>query len=134
MAGLGERLNLPLELGVGRVDIGQVGEHAVLAVDGGLAERLVGDRQDARAVLARGLGDELLEPQPQAGQGLGDDERELVASGLREAAQGRPQPHRRRQPARLSAEPAAPSSLRAGGLSRLARARSPRRSALPPRA
>src|SRR6202034_4274867 len=100
MSVLRKRLDLPLELGVGRVYVGQVGEHAVIAVDGGLAEWLVGDRKYAGTMLAGGLGDELLEPQPEAGQCLGDDERELVAPGLREAAERRSQPHRRRQLAR----------------------------------
>ena len=81
-------------------------------------------------MLAGGLRDELLEPQPEAGQRLGDDERELVAPGLREGAQGRPQPHRRaaarsspsrrQSPSRLLLEPVsqalgAPSKQREHG-------------------
>ena len=44
-------------------------------------------------MLAGGLGDELLEPQPETGQRLGDHERELVAARLRERAERRAQPH-----------------------------------------
>jgi hypothetical protein len=53
-----------------------VHEDAVVAVAVGLADGLVGHGQDPRAVLARRLGDELLEPQPEAADlRVVDDER-----------------------------------------------------------
>ena len=71
-------------------------------------------------MLAGGLGHQLLEPQAEPGQRLGDDERELVAPGARERAEGGPEPHARRRQRRgllrgVAAQavchaPAAPSS------------------------
>ena len=51
---------------VGLVGVAQQGEHPVIAVLAGLADRLLGDRQDPAAVLARRLGDQLLDPQAEA--------------------------------------------------------------------
>jgi hypothetical protein len=89
---LRERLGGPLQRRRGRLQVREVGEHAVLAVAVGLADGLVGDREDARAVLAGRLGEQLLEPQPEAGQRGGDQERQLVPAGPRERAQGHAQP------------------------------------------
>ena len=63
---LAERLDLRVEVLVGLVGVAQVDEHAVVAVGGRVAERLVGHRQDALALLAGGLGDQLLDPQAEA--------------------------------------------------------------------
>ena len=55
-------------------------EEPVVAVGGRIAQRLAGDREHAGALLARRLGDQLLEPQPDALQRRGQDERQLVAA------------------------------------------------------
>jgi hypothetical protein len=68
---------------------GDVHEHAVLAVLGGGHERLVGDRQDPAALLARRLGHELLRPQPERLERVVDDEGELVAAAQRQLAERR---------------------------------------------
>ena len=51
---------------IGLIGVAQVREHAVGAVHARVAERLVGDRQDPAALLAGRLGDQLLDPQPEA--------------------------------------------------------------------
>src|SRR3954451_2759709 len=67
MTGCGERLELGLRLLIpGGVGAGRdTDEYAVAAVRIGAAQRLGSDRQDADAVLAGALGDELLDPHPE---------------------------------------------------------------------
>ena len=72
---------------VGAVVERDVQEDAVVAVVVGVEQRLVGDRQDAAAVLAGGLGDELLGPDAVGAQRVVGDERELVAAGLGQLAE-----------------------------------------------
>ena len=64
----------------------QVQEDAVAAVGLRRAERLVGHRQHALAVLARRLGDQLLDPQPVGLDRRVDDEGQLVAARERQLA------------------------------------------------
>src|SRR5207253_7042983 len=64
----------------------QAHEQAVIAVQVGRAERLASDRYDARPPLARGLGDELLDPETERPKARPGDQGELVASGPRRAA------------------------------------------------
>ena len=80
---------------VGRVGVAQVQEDAVVAVGRRVGERLVGDRQDAAALLAGRLGDELLGPEPERAERRVDDERELVAAAQRELAQRGAEPQAR---------------------------------------
>ena len=89
MAGGAERLDARVGVGVGAVLVAQVHEHAVVAVGVGLEQRLVGHRQDAAALLAGALGDELLDPQAEARDRLADDERELVAAARGRARRSR---------------------------------------------
>ncbi len=74
-------------------------EEAVVAVGGGLAEGLAGDGQHAGALLAGGLGDQLLEPQADAGQRRRHHEGQLVA-----ALRVRVADHVRERLARVDAE------------------------------
>ena len=53
----------------------------VIAVDLGAGEGLSLDRHDARALLAQGLGDHLLDPDAELPKLVRQDERELVAAG-----------------------------------------------------
>ena len=76
-----------VDLGLRRCLVAQVDEHPVIAVDVRLAERLLGDREDPAALLAGGLGHQLLDPQSQVGQGREIDERELVPPAPRELAE-----------------------------------------------
>ena len=62
MTSICEPARAGIELGVAGAGVREVGEHAILAVDIRVAEGLLGHRQDARRVLARGLRHELLEP------------------------------------------------------------------------
>jgi hypothetical protein len=80
--------------GLGRVAVAQVHERAVLPVGVRRAQRLVGDGQDARALLARGLGHELLDPQPERAERGIDGEGQLVApvDGELTERQTQPQP------------------------------------------
>ena len=130
VSGLGERRHLLVELLVGLVAVAQVGEDAVVAVGIGLAERLVGHRQDALALLAGRLGDQLLDPEAEARDRLGDDEGELVAPLERQLAHrdAQPQP---RVGGRRYRSPC--SSARPPGAGRAA-PRGPRPSAPPARA
>ena len=52
-----------------------------IAVDLGAGEGLSLDRHDARALLAQGLGDHLLDPDAELPKLVGQDEGELVAAG-----------------------------------------------------
>ena len=65
------------------------------AVGVGCEQRLVGDRQDPAALLARALRDELLGPDPEGAERVVDDEGELVAAGARELAEREPEPQAR---------------------------------------
>ncbi len=86
---------IDVELLVRARAVAQVDEHAVIAVHARVAERLVGDRQDALAVLAGRLGDQLLDPEPEAVDRLGDDEGQLVAAAQRELADRGAEPEAR---------------------------------------
>ena len=81
-------------------------EQPVVAVDRGRPERLADDRHDAGAVLAGGLGEQLLEPQPEGGDCSG--------RGRRSACRGPPAP-----PAASDAASRA-AGLAAGGVGRSA--------------
>ena len=80
-------------------------EQPVLAVDGGGAKGLADHGDDAGAVLAGRLGQELLEPQPERREVIGNHERQLVAARPDRGRHGRGQPGcrvgRRRRPQRL---------------------------------
>ena len=82
-------------VGVGRLGVAQVQEDAVGAVGVGRQHRLVGDREDAAALLAGALGDELLGPDAERADRVVDDEGELVAAGARELAEREPEPQAR---------------------------------------
>ena len=103
VAGLAQRRDLGVGRLVGRVAVAQVQEGAVVAVDAGVADRLVGDRQDALALLARRLRDELLDPQPEGLQRRVDDVGQLVAACLGQLAPREPEPQPARHVARLEA-------------------------------
>jgi hypothetical protein len=72
-----------------------VDEDPVVAVRVRCAERLVGHGQDALALLAGRLRDELLDPEPEARDRVLDREGQLVAPVQRELAHGRPEPDAR---------------------------------------
>ena len=90
-----ERPCAGIERRVRAARVGQVCEHAIIGVRPWCAQRLLGDRQDAPATLARRLRHELLEPQAEAGKRVGDHERELVASAPRQLRERQPQRHAR---------------------------------------
>ena len=101
VAGLGERPRLRARRLGGLSAPGEVRdahEHAILAIAGRLTRGLLGHGQDAGGTLARGLCDELLEPQAEARERRIDQERELVATlpGERAQRSAQPQPGRRR--------------------------------------
>ncbi len=73
----------------------EVGEHAVVAVALGVPDRLVGHRQDSLVLLAGRLGDQLLDPQAEAPDRFGHDERELVPTLQRQLAHRQSQPQTR---------------------------------------
>ena len=79
MPGAAERLDAPLQRGVLFRTVPEVDEQAVLPVDRRIAQGLVRDRKEPGAGLSRALRDELLEPHPQRGDGLRDEECHLVA-------------------------------------------------------
>ena len=70
---------------------GEPDERAVRAVRLDRAERLEVDRDDPDAVLAGALGDELLDPRPEARDLVVGQERQLVAAGLGEGPDGQPE-------------------------------------------
>ena len=70
----------------------KVHEEAVIAVHARIRQRLCSHGHDAAAFLAGALGDKLLHPEPEAGNGRRRDQGELVAAPLRQGAQHRPQP------------------------------------------
>ena len=86
---------LRVVVGVGRLGVAQVQEDAVRAVGVRRQQRLVGDREDAAALLARALGDELLGPDAERAERVVDDEGQLVAAGARELAEREPEPQAR---------------------------------------
>ncbi len=95
LAGLGQVHQLARE--PGRRDLGQadLDEHAVVAVHLRVAELLEVHRQDAAALLAGALGDELLDPGAERPKlGLGDDG-QLVAAGQGGLAQHGAEAHGR---------------------------------------
>ena len=72
--------------------VAQRHEQAVVAVGLGPGERLAHDGHHARAVLARRLGQQLLEPEAERGLPVGRHDRQLVAAGAHPGRHGRGQP------------------------------------------
>src|SRR5262245_30477852 len=72
--------------------VAQVQEDAIVAVRLGRPDGLVDDRHDALAVLARRLGDELLDPEPERLQRRVDHVGQLVAARERQLAPGDAEP------------------------------------------
>ena len=81
VAGVGQRREA--------VVLADADEEPVVAVDLGRAEPLAGDGDHPGALLAGGLGEELLEPEPERLDVLVDDERDLVPAGLHRRAEDR---------------------------------------------
>ncbi len=69
----------------------QVDEDAVVAVDLGRAQRLTDNWQDAAALFAGALGDELLDPVGKIGDGGRGNKSDFVAPDQSELAEERPQ-------------------------------------------
>jgi hypothetical protein len=94
MAGTGER-GQGLDVVVAQFADGD--EDPVGAVRLRFAQGLADDRHQTGAGLAGRLGDELLDPQPEAGDAGIEDERELVAPGAGAGGHHRGKAGRRRQ-------------------------------------
>ena len=90
-----ERVDGGVLRGVGRVVEPQVDEQAIVAVGRGRAERLAIDGDDALAVLAGGLGEELLEPGAEVVDAGRGDERQLVDAPRGRARRGSARARRR---------------------------------------
>ena len=111
-AGRFERGDAGILRRVGRGGEPQIDEDAIGAVAIGRRQRLEIDRHDRLPVLARRLGDQLLEPGAEALDAGRGDERELVAAGDRGGAEQQPERRRRgcSRPAPTgSRRPSAPS-------------------------
>jgi hypothetical protein len=92
MPGGAERGEPLVGLWIGLLPVAQLEEYTVRAVGLASQQRLVGDRQDAAALLAGALRDQLLDPQAEARDRVADNECQLVAPVAGELADRQTEP------------------------------------------
>ena len=93
MARFFERGDFGVLIGVGALIQAKISEDAVVAIDLGRAQLFAIDRNDALALLAGGLGNQLLEPRAQIGDSGRSNERDFVAAKIRGGAQDHAEHH-----------------------------------------